>query len=220
LRVLDETLKELATLAKTHRRCIVGVSGGKDSLACLSLAKQCFAEVVGFHMEFVPDLECIEDDLRVCRDLWGIEIRKYVHWGFAQAISQGTYTWDADALKITPWTLADVFRLVQRDTGIWPILWGAKLADSAYRRRTLNRAQYDGVFFPLKKWSKFEVLALLKSRDIPIPDQIAAAGGGIDLSTPSLLYLHDNHPRDFERLERFFPFARSVVKRREFFGER
>lgn len=218
MRVLTQTLNELDKLRSTSEAVIVGYSGGKDSLACLALALQKFKRVVAFNMEFIPDLECVQDDMRVASDLWGIEIRKYTHWLLPQCLKQGTYCWESDTLAVTPWTLADVFRMAQRDTGIRPILWGAKLKDSAYRRRTLNKASYDGVFYPLKHWSKFEVLAFLKARDIPIPSQIGNTAGGIDLSTPSLLWLHDNHPRDFAKLLRYFPFAESVVARRSLYG--
>ena len=38
-----------------------------------------------------------------------------------------------------------------------------------------------------------------------------------NLSTPALLWLHDYHPDDFQKLLRFFPYAEAVVKRRDWY---
>lgn len=49
-------------------------------------------------------------------------------------------------------------------------------------------------------------------------DSSGKSATGVDLSTPSLLWLHDKHPRDFRKLLEFFPFAEAVVQRRKMYG--
>jgi 3'-phosphoadenosine 5'-phosphosulfate sulfotransferase (PAPS reductase)/FAD synthetase len=72
--------------------------------------------------------------------------------------------------------------------------------------------------YPVKKWMKADILAYLNANGIPIPKSDGSNASGVDLSSVAILWLHDNHPHDFERLCAWFPFARAVVYRRAYFG--
>jgi 3'-phosphoadenosine 5'-phosphosulfate sulfotransferase (PAPS reductase)/FAD synthetase len=81
-----------------------------------------------------------------------------------------------------------------------------------------SKAPFDTVA-PICGWNKYDVLAYLKAQQIPIPEAQAGKNTtGIDLSTPSLLWMYDHHRDDFERICEVFPFAGAVVKRREGYG--
>ncbi|HZQ45959.1 MAG TPA: hypothetical protein VFC07_03025, partial [Verrucomicrobiae bacterium] len=77
---------------------------------------------------------------------------------------------------------------------------------------------WDDVFYPIKGWNKHDVLAYLRMQNIPLPDAHQGNTSGVDLSTRSLLWLHDAYPDDFKLLCRYFPYAEAVVYRRKFYG--
>jgi 3'-phosphoadenosine 5'-phosphosulfate sulfotransferase (PAPS reductase)/FAD synthetase len=108
--------------------------------------------------------------------------------------------------------------MARQDTGLKLVLTGKREADFNKRKMSLRVGKSTKEMHPLAKWSKYDVLAYLKRNNIPIPDQGRKDAGGIDLTAPSLLHLHDHHPNDFQRILRYFPFAQAVVKRREFHG--
>ena len=113
--------------------------------------------------------------------------------------------------------LQDIYNWVMCDTGIKYIATGAKNSDSIWRRYNMTTIR-DNICCPIKEWNKFEVLWYLKKHDIPIPNSSNAQATGIDLTTKSLLWLFDNYPNDFDLLCSCFPYARAVVKRRNFYG--
>jgi hypothetical protein len=82
----------------------------------------------------------------------------------------------------------------------------------------MTSAYRDAIRNPIAKWHKYDVLAYLKTQGIEPPPSSGKSATGVDLSVPSLLWLHDTFPEDFERLCRMFPYARAVVARRDFYG--
>ena len=197
---------------------LVSFSGGKDSLCTLDLCSRFFEHVEAFFMYFVPGLECVDFELEKARRRWGVKIHEFPHWSGSIAVGEGIYTFPP-LMSVPKWGLGDVFALAQSASGIKLIASGARSGDSPWRRRNMaTTSYYDDVIFPLRKWGKFEVLSYLKARSIPLPPSSGKAATGIDLSTPSLLWLHDTFPRDFARICEVFPFAEAVVWRRKWYG--
>ncbi|MDX9975362.1 MAG: phosphoadenosine phosphosulfate reductase family protein [FCB group bacterium] len=217
--VMEETSGILRDAARIGDACVVAYSDGKDSRVVMDLCVRSFARVRGFFMELVPDLECVEDALDAARRRWGVEIVRYPHWLAAKLVKNGIYcdaSWRVDNLP--EWKLADVYALAMKDSGIDVLATGAKRADSGWRRRFMNTARQNSVINPIAGWVKYDVVSYLKARGIPLPPSSGHSATGIDLSTPSLLWLHDTYPDDFKRLCEFFPYAEAVVWRRKFYG--
>jgi hypothetical protein len=217
---LHETLELLAEARSRSDAVLAAYSDGKDSRVVLDLCLRTFSRVELFFMEFIPGLRCVEEGLEAAEQRIGKPIRRYPHWLLAKCIKGGVYCAPWFGLDDLPdWKLADVYQLAMADTGIPLLATGAKRADSLWRKRQMNTwGKADHMLYPLAGWNKIDVLGYLQARGIPIPDSSGAVATGIDLSTPSLLWLHDRHPEDFERVCRYFPYARAVVYRRKFFG--
>lgn len=217
---LDEALRVLGEARQQSDSILVSFSGGKDSLVCLDLAVRMFKRVECFFMYLVPGLECQEAELRKAEVRFGIPpVRQYPHWVLRKILQNGTYTWEPDEVTDVPnWTLKDVYTLAAADAGIKTILMGGKLSDSLWRRRQMGTVHYDGVVAPIKTWNKLHVVSYLKMRGIALPPSSGKSATGIDLSTPSLLWLHDTFPADFAKLCKAFPFAEAVVHRRRIYG--
>lgn len=218
--IWNDTLDVLNERAKVHDSCLVAYSGGKDSLAVMDLCCKTFKRVVGFYMFLVPGLACIEQQLDYARKRWGVQINHYPHWLLFRCLKHGVYCDESYTKDDMPeFSLHDIYSLAKSEAGIPVLATGAKSADSLWRRRFFNATKgWDGMLYPIKDWNKFDVIAYLKANDIPIPDSSSGNATGVDLSTPSLLLLHDKHPEDFKKLLHWFPFAEAVVWRRTFYG--
>jgi 3'-phosphoadenosine 5'-phosphosulfate sulfotransferase (PAPS reductase)/FAD synthetase len=215
-----QTKKYLEDVAKSNPSILVGFSGGKDSWVCLDLCCRVFTSVTAFFLYLVPDLACVEAELDKARKRYGVEIRQYPHWLLFRSIKNGIYCdrhW-RDAGGIWEPKINDLHAAIIADTGINLICQGAKEKDSMWRRRYFSINHFAQVIYPLRKWAKFDVLSYLRMNQIEIPESSGGSASGIDLSTRSLLWLHDRHPADFQRVLEYFPYSEAVVKRRDLYG--
>src|SRR5216117_3489005 len=217
---LQETLDILTRAYEKSTGVVVAFSGGKDSLCVMDLCVRTFARVEAFYMYLVPGLDVIEQQLEAARARWGVTVRQYPHWAMHGAIRNGVFCNNHHRHDRLPeWKLHDVYALAMAETGIPFIATGAKRADSLWRRKMLKSwGDRADVIYPCIGWNTFDILSYLRAREIPIPDGSGCTASGIDLTTPELLYLHDHHPAEFDRLCRYFPYARAVVYRREWYG--
>lgn len=215
--VFEKTAEMLAELSLFNKAVLVSYSGGKDSLVVLDLAKKYFNKVVCFYMYTVDNLSFIENQLNYAREKYEVEILKTPHWGYWQSRARGIYCKKQDVPEIK---LPDIYRYMMNETGIDLIFTGAKRADSIWRRRHTAsiKKMFDNVKNPIYDWSKYEVLAYLKLKNIPIPDNGGRVSSGVDFSFSNLLFIYENYPEDFELMEKQFPFIRAVVKKREYFN--
>jgi len=219
--LFTKTIEELKESAASHDSVVVGFSGGKDSWCCLDLCMKIFKNVKAFFMYFIPGLECVEVELDKARQKYGVEILQYPHWLLFRCIKYGIFCdghWKGSQGIWEP-KINDIHKAIIADTGINLICQGAKDSDSMWRRRYFTINHFDRVVYPLKKWQKIDVLSYLKINNIPLPDSSGKSATGIDLSTPSLLWLYDKHPEDFKKLLQFFPYAEAVIRRREYYGK-
>jgi phosphoadenosine phosphosulfate reductase len=220
--IFEETIEELKRMAAMHEACAVSFSGGKDSLVCLDLCLRVFTRMVPFFLYFIPGLVSIEAPVEKYAAHFGVTVARYPHWIFFQNISDEIYC-DSNYRFQQAQRLRqmDVFNAMRAEHGIKLIVSGVKASDGPMRRRRLfadQKSMDDHIIYPIKRWLKYDVLAYIKMRGIPMPEIGKKVSGGVDLSTPSLLSLHDNDPEDFARVERFFPYVRAVVERRRMYG--
>lgn len=219
--IIKEAHEQMTGLAEKHPAVLVAFSGGKDSLVCLDLAVKHFKRVVPFFLFLVPDLRCIDERLQKAVDIYKLKIVTYPHFLLFNLMAQGIYC--KKTLSSARWMrefgLTDIYKAIIHDTGINLIINGAKESDSLWRRQKFFKFYtFENAVYPLRKWRKNDVLAYLKMNGIPMPATSAGGSTGIDLSTPSILWLNDNYPDDFMKMQSYFPFVGAVVKRREYHG--
>lgn len=221
---IAKTLRVLQRAASEHASVCVAYSDGKDSRVVMDLCLRSFKRVTAFYMYFVPGLECVDTALAAAEEKFSRvksfegPIRQYPHWVLRKALTAGAYCRALSDDGLPPWKLHDVYALAAKDSESTLIATGAKATDSTWRRRMMG-TWGKNCLYPIGDWNKFQVLGYLRTRGIPLPPSSGKSATGIDLSVPSLLWLHDTYPEDFERLCGVFPFARAVPKRREFFGD-
>jgi len=217
---LDDTLAAFRDASKKYPSALVAFSGGKDSLTVMDMAKRVFKEVQGFYMYFVPDLAFVNEQLSWAERYFGVTIHQVPHFLFYNCLKWGLYSTAPDKWDALPELNADdVYGYAMKETGIPLVVTGMKKSDFMFRRLNLGRHQRNvTVLHPIASWGRFDVLSYLKSHGIPIPKGTGALTNSVDLAPTNLLWLHDNHPKDFRKLCEFFPFAEAVVWRRTFYG--
>lgn len=221
---LQETLALLEGAARSHKRIVVAYSGGKDSIATLDMCIKTFGKenVDCFFMYLIPGMECVERELDRARQRWGVRIRQYPHWILHKLLTNGAYgtAWfQRDDIQLFEWKLQSIYAVAMADSGATIIGHGAKKSDSRWRKKQLGTwGKQDYMLYPLIGWRKPDVLAYLQINKLWVPDSSGTNATGIDLTPPSLLWLHDNHPNDFAKLAVPFPYIWAVVYRRKFYG--
>lgn len=214
----EEAEAAIARALKDGVRAVaVGYSGGKDSLAITELIVKRFERVALFHMFFVPNLEIVEERMAYAKQRWGLDVLQIPHWVLIKAMNNGAYC--DPPHRPFAFTLADCYAMALVETGADVIATGAKKADSLWRRRMMRHHHNDGLLMPIESWTKLDVFAFLKRADIPIPETSKGSATGVDLSAPSLLWMHKNHPRDFARICEVFPYAEAIVWRERWYGD-
>lgn len=218
---IQYTQRVLAELKAEHEKVLVAYSFGKDSLVVMDFARRVWGRknVEAFHVELVPGLPSVRAKLEETKRLWpGLVVHTVPHWLLPLYLNGGIYC-DAPMERVREYKLKDIYEGMMLRTGTNVVLTGAKDKDSLWRKRFLSQIEHWRAAYPIRNWSKFDVLAYLKQRKLPIPENASKKNAtGVDLSTPSLLWMHDHAREDFDHLRKFFPYIEAVVRRREWHG--
>ena len=214
--LVQETLATLKEASARSDAVLVSYSDGKDSRVVMDLCVRSFSRVEAFFMYLVPGLECQALGLQEAERRWGVTIRHYPHPLAGKLLRAGVYC-DPAHDDLPEMKLHDVYGLAMADTGIEVIATGAKRSDNRWRRAFMKWTESAQVLQPIAGWSKPDVVGYLHVRGIPVPPSSEKSATGVDLSTVSLLWLHDTFPADFRKLCEVFPYAEAVVWRRRFY---
>lgn len=216
----SDTDARMRVLAAQHSRVAVAYSGGKDSRAVAELAVRHFSEVRAFHMEAIPGLGIVDDLCAEATGRWGFDVVRFPHWTMRAWLLNGTFCdpWIGYD-KLPEWSLKDAYNLARVELGATLILNGGKRADGQWRRTHMGNTKHWSVAYPLEDWKKGDVLAFLKTRDIPIPEDFerGSIANGIGLGPAFILWCHEHAPDDYARIESLFPYVGAVVEREKLY---
>jgi 3'-phosphoadenosine 5'-phosphosulfate sulfotransferase (PAPS reductase)/FAD synthetase len=216
----QETERILREAAEKSDAVLVAFSGGKESLTVLDLCSRTFKRVEAFFMAFLPGLRCCEPMMEYAEERWGVKVRQYLHPQTVKNLVNEIYCPPREQYRdLEKLSIQDIHEIAAQESGVRLIATGQRRADYMFRAANARNAQRTETICPVVGWNKFDVMAYLKQRKIPIPDaQSGAQTTGIDLSTPRILWLHDHYPDDFARIEKLFPYVGVVPARRQFYG--
>lgn len=203
---------------------IVGVSGGKDSLATLDIVMRAgVRKVMGYFLYVVQGLSFEQRWLNYARGRWGIDIIEFPHPDAVRAMKLGTWGKPFTAFEDRPLlTNADVENTIRQLAGE-PDAWiaqGHRTYESITRTVWLGKCR--GVMadsrrmYPIWRWYRNQVLIYLRLRRIVTPTVLKHSATGFGLTRDSILDIHDRFPADYELVRRAFPMVEAVVARREF----
>jgi phosphoadenosine phosphosulfate reductase len=216
------------------RSVIVGISGGKDSLATLSLCAEHFSieNVRGYFMYLCPGLSFQENYLAYLeRRFAPLRIHRIPHFGLAQLFRSGTFRYlRNDAIAVPALKPRHYDAYLRKLTGLHWIATGEKAIDSVERNAMIRHAggidPKRGRIWPLAYWSHSTVYNYLKTRQIPLPPEYSLNVGNQtggrrgaqghsfgNLWYQSVVWIRDKYPDDYEKIVRSFPFLPGQVLR-------
>lgn len=211
---------------------IVGVSGGKDSLATVDLCHRVFGSdgIRAYFLWVVRGLECEEMYLRAVESRYDISIHRM------PSPTIGMYTRNsilsprrvsAESQIVRDLTNADVERVIRSRTGVKWVAGGHRIVDSPQRRGMIKGSK--GILekhfrcYPIWDWNTKDVYAYLRARKIESPPIIRNPRTGRQMNTSGitpedtncLLYLREHWPADYRKVCETFPYAELLIARDE-----
>ncbi|NDV93476.1 phosphoadenosine phosphosulfate reductase [Dysgonomonas sp. 521] len=219
MNVLTHTEQVVKAVSQKTDRILLFYSCGKDSIAMLDLIAPHFKEVMCVYMYFVKGLSHIDRFINYSKVKYpNVSFIEVPHWNMSRVLKIGLYCKPDPKIKLL--LLKDIVERVRVKTGIEWCFYGMKQADSLNRRLMLRGDDYDlqainnktKNVYPLSLWKKKEVLAYLKSRNLPEPIQYSKeAGNGLWFDLKVYLFLKDNYPQDLQKILSAFPLSEKIL---------
>jgi 3'-phosphoadenosine 5'-phosphosulfate sulfotransferase (PAPS reductase)/FAD synthetase len=192
---------------------IVMFSTGKDSIVVGDLIKRFHKGPVEYvFLYFVPGLEIKEKLIRYYENKWDIKI--------TQRPNPASFTMTTGK-KITQ---SDIVNGLRKELNISWTAWGILRSDSLQRMAIVGKTKskdsgIDGIdernkkIYPVGWWSKKDINSYLKHYKLPVPIEYEL-GFNHDISSPdamAMLYLKNNHRKDYEKIIEKFPICEQMV---------
>lgn len=202
-------------IAKKQDECFISFSGGKDSIACMIVAKRFFKKVVPVFFYRIPGLSFIDEKIKYFEEFFGERIIKLPHPSTIAQLN-GYLFQDLEHRKIiertaipTP-TYDMFFDKLREKYGIQWVGIGNRAHDNMQRWTafvTNGAINYNRqVFWPVFDYSNDDVLQLIKEAKIYMPDDYRMFGKTFDsLQERFISVIKKEYPQDFERIKLFFP---------------
>lgn len=213
----------IRTMAKMTDEVIVAFSGGKESIVVLDLCVKHFKRVVPFFMYYVPGLSFQEKQLRWYEDKYGLEIVRLPHFELSNLMRYGTYrNIDLDVPIIG---MNEIYQWMRETYGINWIAAGERSGDSVIRGAMIKHSgsidEKRGRFYPVAWWTKQEILDYIRVKKLYQGMDSRVMGTSFHgINTPSLVFLNEYFPTDYQRALRLFPLAEGAITRYKTYGKK
>lgn len=212
------TINEIKEKAATRSGVVVAFSGGKDCCVVLDLVAKHFKRIVLLHRVMVSGLSITAAATAWAAERYGAtcyEVKDRCWW---EARINGLFCVPNKSLRQIP-RMADICGVALDDIGIDLMATGCKKSDYWGRKLMIDNGTQFG-WHPLRDWTQYHVLAYMEINKIPrFFNDASIQSTGVDLTTKSVLYLHQHHPDDFQKLCKEFPFAEAIIYRQKWYGK-
>jgi 3'-phosphoadenosine 5'-phosphosulfate sulfotransferase (PAPS reductase)/FAD synthetase len=219
---VTEAIAVMEAAAKQHDAIAVGYSGGKDSLCVLDIAVKTFKKVVPVFWFTVPGISFCEAAMKYAEDRYGLKPIQIPDWRKMNAIKLGL--WCDEFTDLPELDLKRACAFTMEVAGCDILAMGMKEADGTQRRQFFGNIRdssdkvWTRLILPIRRWTIKEVRGYLAANNIPLPETSGRTTSGVGTDHDSICWLHDNHPDDFKKFCRWFPYAQAVIERRKLYG--
>lgn len=216
---LWHAVREAATVTQ---KVIVGVSGGKDSVALLDICCKTFKSVYPFFMYIVKGLGFQEKYLSVLEHRYGVKFLRIPHWQLSTMYQSGAYRPDNALAMSTPTIkMGDVENYVRDYFQCGWIAYGMMKCESLERNAMIGRSgavDYDlKKIYPLAEWSPGKVKDYLALNQIPLAPEYRYMKRSFGSLLPECLEMVKDHfPDDYEKIKYIFPYIEAHEARRRY----
>lgn len=210
------------TASKMTKKVLVGLSGGKDSVATLDVCARFFPVVQPYFMYIVKGLYFQERTLRYYEKRYGVPILRIPHFMLSDFMRDGSFRMpDYTVPKVKT---KDIYTYLRNRTGIFWIAGGERMADSIVRNAMMKKSgaidRKRGRIYPLAYWNKAQVLSYVKMRHLPLSLENRVLGFSFrGLQGKELAKIKQAFPQDYEKIRRVFPLVEAAVMRYENYGK-
>lgn len=172
-------------------------------------------------MYIVKGLSFNESKIKYAEDRYKIPIRQYPHPQLTKYLHWGVCCYEAYETKILKW--GDIENMIRVDTGIDWIASGWKKTDSLERRGALSTYRLNAIndkskkFYPLAAWNDKTIYSYLQLNKIQIPFTGKRGQFETTLEYANLKFMKENYLSDYNKILAQFPFAESIIKKRELY---
>jgi phosphoadenosine phosphosulfate reductase len=225
---LQDSLSLLRRAAEASRAesgessVLIGLSGGKDSVVVLDLAKRVFDRVECYFMYLVDGLECVEAPLRSIARRYDVRLHKVPHFDLARFLKHAVYMphRNGEAHRVRDLRFADIEALARSRAGIGWVGLGHRATDSLERNAMLKRlGGFDAKarrVYPIWRWKPRDVYAYLRAHRIQVaPQLVRGTTDGVNLYPETLRVLRAKFPADYRKILEVFPYAEAGIVRDE-----
>ena len=212
---------------------IVGVSGGRDSVATLDLCVKHFRVVRCYFMYVVPGIQFQERYLKMLERRYNVEIERLPHYPLTRILSQGVLRHKTNAtMSLRQCKQGHFYAYVRQRFGLRWIALGEKACDSLERNTQMTKRggvqEQRGTIMPLAWWSDSDVQSYVSSLRIPIAPDYGLSAKSLEslrrqrsgsfsslLRIDALLLIRERYPDDYDRIRKMFPLVDAHVLRFE-----
>ncbi len=221
--VLANAAELLKDVHASTDQILVGLSGGKDSLATLDLAVKEFGSknTACYFMYFVKGLRCVEATIKYCERRYKVKVHYFPHWRLGRAYKFAQYMpHRAGASNWRVMKLTDVEQAARAQTGINWLAYGQRMTDSLERRAMLHKLcgidRKAERVYPLWRWNAGQVYAYLRQKQIPLPAKLTVlkrSMSGVNFQEDTLLFIKQKYPDDYKKILEVFPYVEAKLAR-------
>lgn len=189
----------------------IGISFGKDSLTVLDLCSRVFPNIHGYYLYRVQDISLIGDWKVYTEKRYGIKIMMLPHFDLSRCYKNALLRPHLDK-KVPRINMKDIEIYFKAQTGCDWMAYGWRRNDSFSRALIMKQTggfdEKNRRVFPLRSFTRTNVLNYLKEHDIPRPPALGRdEQGGLDFHPEAIRTLKEQYPEDYERWIQDFPFS-------------
>lgn len=212
-------------LSKVTGEVILGLSGGKDSVAVLDLCHRYGLKVRPYFLYIVRGLAVWEEYVEALAKAYDLGPVLYLPTpDRITYLKYGTYCAPTPSLKEIDFR--DIWEKARQHYGMRWLATGEKKIDSLERRAQIvswgvvQPARYRA--FPVAEWNHQQVKEYLTVRGVPLNPQYRIFGRSLrsPFEADTILTLREHFPDDYAKICRDFPFAHAAAVRAEARGHR
>lgn len=226
MKIDDDIIK----LLKQQKKVTIGMSMGKDSLACAAVLQELEIDFIPFYFYHIPDLEFVKEQIDIYENIFQREIIQFPHPMLYDNLRHQDFMTKefADYLAgfhLPKMTFEDMIYLYcnenNEEENMYDIV-GMRAAESFNRRKffqKLNKGYCNKKkkIYPIYNWKKSDVLNYLQEKKIPLTNDYQIWDRSFDgLKYQFLFGVKKHYPNDYEKIKELFPLIDLELKRYEF----